>query len=173
MRVLICLLAVTMMILVTSQAATYSCRDSQGQLHITDNLQALPEDCRGSARIYKPETPDNLNFVPQKAAPKGSGAEFQEDVRNAEREIQQKQLRIESYLQRAEQLSADYLQAEKEKRQATRRWSYGSRDIIRQADERIARARLGKKQLLQELSGQKIAKDDEKKILLWLNEIAE
>lgn len=173
MRTVICLLSVIFMTVVSASATIYSCRDQEGQLHMTDNLQALPEECRGAAKIVPLNTPDNLNFVPQKAPPMGSGDEYQENIREADREIQQKRLRLEGFVQRAEQLVAEYHQAVEEKHQATRRWNYGSRDVIRKADERIDKIRKEKQQLLTEMSGLRIPQGDEQKIRQRLNEISD
>ena len=173
MRTVICLLSVMVVTVVTVSATTYSCRDREGQLHVTDNLQALPEECRGKATIMQPDTPDNLNFVPQKNTPTGSDAEYQKNVREVEREIQQKQLHLEEYVKRAEQLTTQYRQAVQEKRQATRRWDYGSRDVILQADKRIEKIREGKQQLLNDLRGQGIPREEEQKIRERLKEISD
>ncbi|MBN1956958.1 MAG: DUF4124 domain-containing protein [Desulfuromonadales bacterium] len=164
MRILLGLFLMGFGFLTCVQAQTYSCRDSKGQLHITDNLQALPEECRGKTRAIEPRTPDNLNFVPSAQSPQGSGAEFEKDVLEVERAQQQRKDKVDEYVRRAAQLAEDYRQAEREKRQATRSWSYKSRDIIRQADERIEKARLEKKQLLKEMQGVRIPREQEKKI---------
>ena len=158
---------------VTVQATIYSCRDKQGKLFITDNLQALPAECLGRTRMVEAKDPDNLNYVPAQADPQGSGTEFQQNVRAAEYEQQQAQDRVEGFLQRAEQLAEQYRQAVQEKNNATRRWSYGSRGIIQKAEGRIKKARAGKQQLLVEMQGQKISRDTEQKIVSWLDEIAD
>ncbi|MCF6267404.1 MAG: DUF4124 domain-containing protein [Desulfuromusa sp.] len=158
---------------VTVQAAIYSCRDKQGKLFITDNLQALPAECSGRAQVVEAKDPDNLNYVPAQADPQGSGAVFQQNVRAAEHKQRQAQGRVEKMLLRAEQLAEQYRQAVQEKNNATRRWSYGSREIIKKADDRIKKAREGKKQLTAEMQGQKIPRDDERKIVSWLDEVAD
>jgi hypothetical protein len=156
---------------VTAHATTYSCRDKQGQLYMTDNLQTLPAECRGRMQKVEPEDPDNLNYVPAQANPQGSGVEFQQAVRNAEREQKKKQERVEKLLQRAEQLAGQYQQAVQDKNNATRRWSYGSRDIIKKADDKIQKSREGKQQLLTEMGEEKISRQDEEKIVFGLDEI--
>jgi len=158
---------------VTVQATTYSCRDKQGKLFITDNLQALPAECLGRTQTVESKDPDNLNYVPAQADPQGSGAEFQQNVRAAEHEQKQVQAHVDNFLHRAEQLAEQYRQAVQEKSNATRRWSYGSRGVIQKADGRIKEAREGKQQLLVEMQGQKIPRDAEQKIASWLDEIAE
>lgn len=173
MRILLGLFLICFAFLTCVQAQTYSCRDSKGQLHITDNLQALPEECRGEARAIEPRTPDNLNFVPPAQSPQGSGAEFQKDVLEVERALQQRKAKVDEYVRRAAQLAEDYRQSKQEKRQATRSWSYKSRDIIRQADERIEKVRLEKKQLLQEIQGVRIPREQEKKIYADLEKIVD
>jgi len=156
---------------VTAQAMTYSCRDKHGQLYITDNLQALPAECRGRMQKVEPEDPDNLNYVPAQPTPKGAGEQFQQAVRDSESEQKQKREWIAKLLQRAEQLVQQYKQAVQDKNNATRRWTYKSREVIQKADDMIQKAREGKKQLLTEMSGENIPRQDEKRIVSWLDEI--
>ncbi|MFK5927383.1 MAG: DUF4124 domain-containing protein [Desulfuromusa sp.] len=167
------LLLILLLAGVTAQATTYSCRDKQGQLYSTDNLQALPAECRGQMQKVEPKDPDNLNYVPAQATPQGSGVEFQQAVRATEREQQQKQEQVEKMLLRAEQLAEQYQQAVQEKNNATRRWSYSSRGIVQKADGRIQNARDGKQQLLAEMTGKNIYWKDEEKIVSWLDKIAD
>lgn len=167
------LLLVMVFSAVTAQAITYSCRDKQGRLFITDNLQALPAECRGQGQVLEAKDPDNLNYVPAQELPHGAGAEFQQTILDAQREQQQKQERAERLLQRAEQLAEQYQQAVQEKSNATRRWSYGSREIIQKADGRIEKAREGKQQLMVEMKEHKISGEVEKKIVVWLDKIVD
>ncbi|MDA3904264.1 MAG: hypothetical protein PF441_12560 [Desulfuromusa sp.] len=173
MKKVLALLLVMIFSGVTVQAATYSCRDKQGRLFMTDNLQTLPAECLGRGRVLESKDPDNLNYVPAQEIPQGAGAEFQQTVLDAQREQQQKQERVERLLLRAEQLAGQYQQAVQEKNNATRRWSYGSREIIKKADGRIEKAREGKQQLMAEIKGQKIPWDAEEKISVRLDEIAD
>lgn len=164
---------IVMVTAVTAQATTYSCRDKQGKLYVTDNLQALPAECRGRTQKVESKDPDNLNYVPAQADPQGAGEHFQQQVRDVEREQQQKKERIDNLLQRAEQLAEQYKQAVQEKNNATRRWSYNSRAVIQKADERIKQAREGKKKLRTEIKGENISRQDEERIASWLDEIAD
>ena len=173
MQKLLFLLLILVFSAVTVQATTYSCRDKQGKLFMTDNLQTLPDECLGRARVVESKDPDNLHYVPPQADPQGSGVEFQQTIRDAEHEQQQKKAQVEKMLLRAEQLAEQYRQAVQEKNNATRRWSYGSREIIQKADDRIQKAREGKQQLLTEMSKQKVPRDDEQKIVSWLDEIVD
>lgn len=158
---------------VTVHAATYSCRDKQGQLHVTDNLQTLPEGCLNKAQIVKSDDPDNLNYVPSKATPAGAGHEFQQTVNVVERGQQQKETSVAYWLTRSGQLAEQYRLAVQKKRSATRRWSYESRDIIKAADDQIAKARAGKQELLTQMGNVRISRDDEKKIVSRLDEIGD
>lgn len=161
-----------MVIAITAQATTYSCRDKQGKLYITDNLQSLPAECRGQTQKVKSEDPDNLNYVPAQTDPQGSGDQFLRAVRDTEREQKQKKARGERLVKRAEQLVAQYKQAIQDKNNATRRWSYASRGVIQKADEVIESAREGKRQLLTEIDRANISRENEEKIVSWLDEIA-
>lgn len=173
MQKLLFLLFILVFSAVTVQATTYSCRDKQGKLFMTDNPQSLPAECWGRARVVEPIDPDNLNYVPAQADPQGSGAEFKQKVREVEHEQQQKQAQAKKFLLRAEQLAEQYRQAVQGKNNATRRWSYGSREIIQKAEVQIEKAREGKQQLLLAMSGQKVSRADEQKITAWLDEIVD
>lgn len=173
MSKILSLLLIIFFLAVTVQATTYSCRDKQGTLFMTDNPQSLPAECWGRAREVEPKDPDNLNYVPAQADPQGAGVEFQKTIRDAEQVQQQKKAQVKGLLLRAEQLAEQYQQAIQEKNNATRRWSYGSREIIQEADDRIQNSREEKQRLLIEMNGQKISGDDEKKILSWLDKIVD
>ena len=174
MHKLFFLLLVMVLSVVMAQAATYSCRDKQGKLFMTDSLQTLPAECRERAQVIESEDPDNLNYVPSQAAPQGSGAKFQQAVDAAEHEQQQKQERVEGLLLRAEQLVAQYQQAVEEISEANQRWKYRKfnlRESTREAEKQIAMAREGKQQLLSELPEKKISRGDEQEIRALLDEV--
>lgn len=171
MRILACFILLTQIMTMTAFAANYSCRDSQGRLYMTDNLQALPDECRAAAEKMKTDDPDNLNFVPQKKIPKSTNREFQQQVREAEEKSSQKKKVAQDYLRRAEQSAVQYQQAVVEKRQALRRWDYKSREIIRSADKKIEEARAAKQQLLDEMREQRLKRDQERLIHVELDKI--
>ncbi len=137
-------------------AKTYSCRDSSGQLHYSDNLQGLPQECLGKEKVVKPSKTDNLNYVPATPQPRGSGSDFKRSVRAAEREIEEKEVRLQVLQGRAEKLLERYRVAVAEKRQAKRRWKYSSRERLRQANAEIDRVRTEKQQLLVELEAVRV-----------------
>ncbi|MEE4253532.1 MAG: DUF4124 domain-containing protein [Desulfuromusa sp.] len=173
MRKVLSLWLIVMFAAIAAQATTYSCRDKQGKLYITDNLQSLPAECRERVQKVEPEDPDNLNYVPAQADPQGSGEQFLRAVRDTEREQKQKKERVEQLEKRAEQLAAQYKQAVQDKNNATRRWSYSSRGVIQKADKIIESAREGKRQLLTEIDRANISRQNEEKIVSWLDEIAD
>lgn len=173
MRTLIQLLVLIWLIPATVLATTYSCRDREGQLHVTDNLQALPQECRERAQVHEEQDSGTLNFVPEQQKPAGAGREFERQVREVEQAVRQRQQRSENYRQQAQELVADYQQAVREKRQAIRSWSYESRGTIQAADERISEARNGKKSLLQKLDNSRLPGKDEQEIREILKGIEE
>ena len=156
---------------VTVQAEIYSCRDNQGQLHLTDNLQSLPAECLGRTRTVQEKDPDNLNYVPaQKVSPE-SDADFQRTVSSAALEQKQRKGWLESLSPRAEQLVTQHQQAVKLIHDEKRDWRYDSRKIIKQASEQKQQALEGKQQLLTEMDGQKISRKDHARIVSKLNEM--
>lgn len=154
-------------------AQTYSCRDSQGQLHFADSPARLPAECLGKERQIEQGKVDSINIVPAQPTPQGSGREFEQSVRAAEQELRQKQQRIESLYQKARELSSSYQGAVRSKNDAMRSWSYGSRDKVKAADEQMANARNGKKELLQKLEAERIPSDDQQKIRKILEGVEE
>lgn len=158
---------------VAVEATTYSCRDQQGRLFLTDNLQALPAECLGRQRVVEPQDPDNLHYVPAQAAQPGSGVEFRQTVRAAQRAAQQKKEQAAKMLLRAEQLEEQYQQTVQEKNNAIRRWSYGSREIVQTATARIEKIKVEKQQLLTQLEEQKISRQVAQQIGARLDEISD
>ncbi len=173
MRVLVSMFLVLQFCGVAALAATYSCRDNEGRLYITDNLQALPEECRAKAEAMSKDDPDNLNYVPVQETPAGVGAEAQRQIEEVEQRIKQKRVLVDSYLSRSEVLAGQYEQAVKDIRKARRNWSYQSRDKIRAAEEKIEQVRIGKKKLLGEMGSQRLDPDKERQIMTTLDRIAD
>ena len=56
---------------------------------------------------------------------------------------------------------------------ATRRWTYGSRDIIQQADATMRRVRAAKQALLSEMEGKNLPHRDMQRIASILGSIAD
>ena len=156
---------------VTAQATIYSCRDNQGQLHLTDNLQSLPAECLGRTRTVQQKDAGNLSYVPAQKISPGSGADFQKTVRDATEEQQQRKEWLNNLSPRAEQLAAQYHQAVKLIHAEKRDWRYDSRGIIKKANERKQEALEGKQQLLTEMDRQKISRKDKGKIVSKLDEM--
>ncbi len=130
-------------------AESYSCRDSFGQLHISDDRSLLPEECRESARVHKSEEVDTLNYVPAPEVPPGAGASFESSVDAVEQEQGRKARRAAEMQQLAEQLLDRFDEAALVKRKAKLRTS--SREALKAADEQMAIALEGKEDLLKEL----------------------
>ena len=174
MQKLLFLLLIMVFSAVIAQAETYSCRDKQGKLFITDNLQTLPAECQDRAQVIESEDPDNLNYVPSQAAPQGSGVKFQQAVDAAEHEQQQEKEQVEGLLLRAEQLVAQYQQAVEEISMANQRWKHKKsklQEIVRGANDQIVIAREGKQRLLTEMVEQEVSWGNEQEIRSLLDEI--
>ncbi len=156
---------------VAVQAMTYSCRDNQGQLYMTDNLQSLPPECLGRTNTIQGEGSDNLSFVADQENPQDSGTNFQNVVNDATQKQKLNKEWLDNLLPRAEQLATQYHQAVKLIHAEKRDWRYSSRGIIKQANEQKREALEGKQQLLTEMDGQKISDRDKKKIVSKLDEM--
>ncbi len=164
MRVLLLIVLMVAFSVLSAWPQTYSCRDGEGRMHFSDNLQGLPEECIGKEKTIKPGSADNLNFVPATPQPRGASDEFKRSVQSAEQALQQKEDLEQQLQSRAEELLQSYQQAVVEKRQARRSWDYGSREIVKKADEEMAKARTGKQELLKELAGARISTEEKDKI---------
>lgn len=171
MRLVVCFLLAFMMMAMAVGAATYSCRDRDGRLYMTDNLQSLPEECRAAAEKMQSEDPDNLNYVPQQDLDSKVSQKFEQQVREEELRIEQEKRQAENFMRRAEQSAALYQQAVVEKRQAFRRWTYQSRELIGRFDQQIEKARADKRQLLDEISDQRLDSERMRQILLELEKV--
>jgi hypothetical protein len=152
-----------------TMATMYSCRDADGKLFISDNLQSLPAECRGDKQqITYRDDPDNLNYVPAGKAPAGAGAEFQQEVQQVENEQQQEKQQIENLHQRVDKITRQYQQLVREKRAETRSWSYNSREKIDEVDQQIAQIRAEKQQLSTAIEGMRMSQQDKKQLLSQL-----
>ena len=173
MRILLLLIFLTGLVATSARAQIYSCRDSQGRMHYSDNLQGLPNECLGQQKEVKPGVADNLNFVPVSRDSQGSGVSFRQSVRAEESKQEKTKQQGEQLQLRAEKLLASYRQASQKKRQATRRWNYESRKIIKQADVEILQAREGKQLVLKELADSRLTRQDKKRIEQLLEGVAD
>ena len=175
MKKILVLLSVLLFLAVSASATLYSCRDKNGKLFISDNLQSLPAECRGDKQqITYRDDPGAVSYVPDVEVPTGAGSEFEDAVRGAEQDLQKKKALEEGLLKQAQQLAEQYQQAVIDRKNATRRWKYaGSRDAIRRADEVMEAALAQKEQLLSELQNQNISRNMEQRITDWLDKVGE
>ena len=171
MRTFVCFCLFFVMMAMSVGAATYSCRDSEGRLYITDNLQALPEDCRAVADKMDFDDPDKLNYVPQQDLDSKVKKKFEQQVRDEEVRLDQERKQAVNFMRQAEQAAALYQQAVVEKRQALRRWSYQSRELISRADQQIEKTRADKRQLLDDMGDQRLDREQARRILFELEKI--
>ena len=174
MRIFQLMVMLLPLLLVTATwADNYSCRDSQGRLHLADSLSNLPEECREQAKTHTSDAVDNLIYVPTPAEPGGSDIRFEHSVRDAERGLQRKQQRGEQLQQSAETLAEKYETASADRRRAKRSWNYSSRETIKKSDVLIQEAREGKQQVLQELPAAALPSREEQQIRAILDRVAE
>ena len=171
MRRILSLLVVMVFLSVTAQAMTYSCRDKQGQLYMTDNLQSLPPECLGRTNATQGEGSDSLSFVPEQKHTQGSGEGFQEAVSNATREQKERKEWFDNLLPRVENVIMKYQQAKKQIYDTTRSGRVSYLELMSEAREQLQQALAEKQQILAEISGPKISRKDRGKITFMLDEI--
>jgi hypothetical protein len=157
------------------EATLYSCRDSEGRLHVTDNLQSLPDECRADVREIEPTDPDNLHFVPETTPPPAADtrSRFEMEVLEQQRRQQEQEQREEQLISQARSLAAQFEQAQQDRRNAIRRWSYDSRATIERAADDMAAARDGKQQLLTNLEQQRVSIKTSEQVRAILEQITE
>lgn len=139
-------------------AELYSCRDSEGRLHVTDNLLALPDECRADVREEETSDPDNLPVVPEPAASPvvDSRSRVELEMLEQERRRQEQQQREDQLIREARGLADTYVQAQQDRRNAIRSWSPDSRRTIARAADEMAAARSGKQRMLADLERQRL-----------------
>ncbi len=157
------------------EATLYSCRDSEGRLHVSDNLQSLPDECRADVREVEASDPDNLHFVPETSPPpvEDTRSRFELEVLEQQRRQQEQEQREEQLIREARSLAAQFEQAQLDRRDAIRRWSADSRRIIEQAANGMAAARSGKQRMLTNLEQQRVSIRTSEQVRAILEQIPE
>lgn len=156
-------------------ATLYTCRDSEGRLHVTDNLQSLPDECRVDARQVEETDPDNLHFVPERTSPPAvdTRSRFEQEVLEQQRRQQEQQQREDQLIREARELADTFLQAQQDRRSAIRRWSADSRRTIERAATDMAAARSGKQRILADLERQRVSVRTSERVREILEQITE
>ena len=171
MQKILFLLLVVVFSSVTVQAVTYSCRDNNGQLYMTDNLQSLPPECLGRTNTIQSQGGDNLNIVPGPVTPQGSEADFQEVVSAAAKAQKQRKEWLDGLLPRVEKVVEQYRLAVAQIYKTPRSGRIIYQDIVTRAKEQKQRAIEEKQKILAEISGSKVSPRDRAKITSLLDEI--
>jgi len=171
MRRILFLLVVMVFSSVMAQATSYSCRDNQGQLYMTDNLQSLPAECLGRTNTVNGENSGSLSFVAEQESPQNSGADFQKVVDEATQKQKLRKEWFDNLLPRVERAIAQYQQAVKQIYDTTRSGRLKYQDIITRAKEQKQQAIAEKQKILAEISGPEISRKDRGIIASKLDEI--
>jgi hypothetical protein len=173
MRILLTLILLTYVSVTAASAKTYSCVDSSGVMHFSDNLQGLPEECLGKQKEVKQGDPDNLIYVPATPPPQGSGSEFRRSVRAEERSQEKSRNIALNIRNRAEKLLERYQKASQEKSDARWRWRYSARQKMHKANQEIALVLKEKQQLLQELKRSSLTRAEKEEVRSLLADISD
>jgi hypothetical protein len=157
------------------EATLYSCRDSEGRLHVTDNLQSLPDECRADVREVEVGDPDNLHFVPEATLPpvEDTRSRFELEVLEQERRQREQQQREEQLISQARGLVDQFEQAQQDRRNAIRSWTYDSRATIERAADDMTAARNGKQRMLTNLEQQRVSVRTSEQVRAILEQITE
>ena len=154
-----------------AQGKTYSCRDSRGQLHFSDNLQQLPQECRGKETVVPQAKTDKLQFVPDKPIPPAERRRFEQSVKEVERALQRRKAETQQMQQKAEGLQQRYRQLMEQMSRARRIWDNSSRQELKQLKKDRLELYAEKRTLLDELNGLRLRQDEVDAVKATLREI--
>ena len=171
MQKILFLLLVVVFSGVTVQAETYSCRDNQGQLYMTDNLQSLPPECLGRTNTVQGEGSDNLSFVADQENSQDSGAGFQQVVDDATQKQKLRKEWLDNLLPRVERAVAQYRWATKQIYDTTRSGRLVYQEAITEAKEQKQQALAEKQKILAEIAKSEVSRKDRGIITSKLDEI--
>lgn len=160
----------------SAAAANYSCRDSNGKLYFTDNLAAVPSDCRQNLKQIYLNNPavnnasspaaNNAQTKQTEAAPKPAGQNVASDTQ------------AEQLMSRAATAAKKFSQGAGIMDEAGKRRRYGSKarfavtqKMADQANQLISEARQEKEQLREELKSQPLTPQQSADIVKLLNSI--
>ncbi len=171
MRNLLLFFLLGLLFVSTATAQTYSCRDKQGKLLFSDKLSNMPSECLTEATEVTSEQAGTLNFVPNPSTSAGASQEVENQIREVDRQAEEKNAQAGQLEQRAKSLANQYQDAVARKTKARRSWNYSSRETVEQAESEIQQARQGKQQLLEELPRAAISGDNQTRIKEHLGQI--
>jgi hypothetical protein len=158
--------------LTTFGAETFTCKDLQGQLHISDNLMSLPAECRNQARTSEPDTePGKVNYVPPVENSIQHSDEFKRAVREEERANEARKRQAAELVRRAESLAVTFEDAVTRRKKAVRSREYGNREEIILAEQQLQDSLTGKKELLDELESAQLSTEQRQHIEVQLERI--
>jgi hypothetical protein len=153
-------------------AETFSCKDSDGTLHIADNQMSLPTECRDQAITSEPDKEvGSVSYVPAAKQPSQPSSEFNQAVREEDRASKARKRRAAALVGRAQNLAADYENGVTTRKAAVRSMRYGTREDIIAAEQQVQTARSGKKKLRAELDDARLSTEQRQQIETQLNSI--
>lgn len=166
------ILSINFTILVNPVAAeTVACTDSNGTLHIADNMMSLPKECRNASKPYESTGSGEVIYVPALPDNKNTRRDFERSVEQEERTQAQQRRQETNLFQRAESVANSYINAVAARKAAVRSKKYGTREQIQTADVIMQRSRNEKTALLQELKKARISQQKRQEIEVMLNKI--
>ncbi len=169
MRLLLLFFILFVSLTTLTWAASYSCRDSQGTLHFSDNPAQLPDSCRKNVRQV--ETKRAFGYNPS-ASSADTPSESAPSVNLSAAEIfkeEADQKRFEQLRQQVEAVVKKYTDGVALKEKSNRRWHYGSRAGQAQGDQMIYDAGQEKLQLLEKLKSADISEQQHTQLQDLLN----
>lgn len=153
------LLAVSLFILVlplSGNAETFSCRDESGRFHVSDNLMNLPADCRFQAVTHNEKDQDRVNYVPPMGDNNQINREVEQEIQIQQEEMRKQHQKSANLIDEAKMLSQSFQRAVVQRKDALRSKRYRSRKTIVAAGHDMQNAREGKVRLLKKLKSARI-----------------
>ncbi len=172
MRGLLLVILGLLLLAPTAQGETYSCRDSRGQLHFSDNLHELPEECLGKEKVVPSTSSDNLQFVPDTPVSREEERRFEKSVQEVERSLEQRKAELQQMRARAENLQQRYQQLMEQIRRARRINDIPARQQLKLLKPQRKELYAEKMKLQDELAGSRLGREDVAAVEALLEEIS-
>ncbi len=131
-------------------AEVYRCRDDEGRLIMTDDPGKFPEGCR-PVEGDRSEKGGSFIVIETPDVPDPAGRSVEQAVRDEQAKTSRREELSAAFKEEARELARTYHQALVKRNEAYNSWSYGSRQVVKNATETMEQAKKRKKELLKEI----------------------
>jgi hypothetical protein len=139
-------------------AKTYSCRDSAGQVHFSDRLQGLPEDCRDNAREIETKSLGGVQYVSPQSDSFSGDEDFRIMLQEVEAERRLREQNLQQLQAKADKLLKQYNQLKEEMSRARRVWDTDARQKLKRLKLDRLKIYEEKRQILMDLDEKRLGR---------------